>query len=79
MERSTVARGNNYGSRIWSGETIGGAVFGPAGSLAARRTYGMTGPLVHEYNTHSTIQNKIMNKHYTITNKQMLYKTNTIQ
>ena len=37
------------------------------------------GPLVHKYNTHSTIQNKIMNKHYTITNKQMLYKTNTIQ
>ena len=28
------------------------------------------GPLVHKYNTHSTIQNKIMNKHYTITNKQ---------
>ena len=37
------------------------------------------GPLVHKYNTHSTIQNKIKNKHYTITNKQMLYKTNTIQ
>ena len=34
------------------------------------------GPLVHKYNTHSTIQNKIINKHYTITNKQMLYKTN---
>ena len=33
-------------------------------------------PLVHKYNTHSTIQNKIMNKHYTITNKQTQYNDN---
>ena len=34
--------GNNYGSRTWSGGTIGGALFGPAGPLAARTTYGVT-------------------------------------
>ena len=45
MDGPTVARGNNYGSRTWSGGTIGGAVFGPAGPLAARTTYGVT---VHE-------------------------------
>ena len=28
--------GTNYGSRTWSGGTIGGAVFGPAGQLAVR-------------------------------------------
>ena len=38
-----MARGNNYGSRTWSGGTIGGAVFGPAGPLAARTTYCVTG------------------------------------
>ena len=37
-----MARGNNYGSRTWSRGTIGGAMFGPAGSLAAWTTYGMT-------------------------------------
>ena len=37
-----MARGNNYGSRTWSGGTIGGAVFGPAGPLAARTTHGVT-------------------------------------
>ena len=42
MEGPTVARGNNYGSRTWSGGTIGDAVFGPAGPLAARTTYGVT-------------------------------------
>ena len=44
MERPTVARGNNYGSRTWSGETIGGTVFDPAGPLAARTTYSVTDP-----------------------------------
>ena len=44
MEGPTVARGNNYGSRTWSGGTIGGAVFCPAGQLAARTTYGVTVP-----------------------------------
>ena len=38
----TVARGTNCGSRTWSGGTIGGAVFGPAGPLAARTTCGVT-------------------------------------
>ena len=38
--------GNNYGSRTWSRGTIGGTVFGPAGPLAARTTYGVTGHLV---------------------------------
>ena len=37
-----MARGNNYGSCTWSGKTIGGAVFGPAGPLVARTTYDMT-------------------------------------
>ena len=39
-----MARGNNYGSRTWSwgGGAIGGAVFGPAGPLVVRTTYGMT-------------------------------------
>ena len=32
----------NCGSRTWSGGTIGGAVFGPAGPLAARTTCGVT-------------------------------------
>ena len=35
--------GTNCGSRTWSGGTIGGAVFGPAGPLAARTTCGVTG------------------------------------
>ena len=34
------------------------------------------GPLVHKYIMHSTIQNKIMNKHYTIANKQTQYNDN---
>ena len=42
MEGPTVAKGNNNGSRTWCGGTIGGAVFGPAGPLAARTTYGVT-------------------------------------
>ena len=42
MEGPTVARGNNHGSRTWSDGTIGGAVFDPAGPLAAWTTYGMT-------------------------------------
>ena len=42
MEGPIGARGNNYGSRTWSGATIGGAVFGPAGALASRTTYGVT-------------------------------------
>ena len=36
--------GNNYGSHTWSGGTIGGAMFGLAGPLAARTTYGVTAP-----------------------------------
>ena len=32
----------NCGSRTWSGGTIGGAVFGPAGPLAARTTCSVT-------------------------------------
>ena len=44
MEGPTVAKGNNYGSRTWSGGTIGGALFGPAGPLAARTTYGVIVP-----------------------------------
>ena len=39
--------GTNYGSRTWSGGTIGGAVFGPAGPLAARTTYGVIGHTHH--------------------------------
>ena len=46
MEGPTVSRGNNYGSRTWSGGNIGGAVFGPAGPLAARTTYGVTDPTI---------------------------------
>ena len=42
MEGPTVARGNNYDSRTWSGGTIGGAAFCPAGPLAGRTTYGVT-------------------------------------
>ena len=43
MEGPIVARANSYGNRAWSGATIGGAVFGPAGSpLVARTTYSMT-------------------------------------
>ena len=34
--------GTNYGSRTWSGGTIDGVVFGPAGPLAARTIYGVT-------------------------------------
>ena len=37
-----MARGDNYGSCTWSGGTIGGTVFGPAGPLVARTTYGVT-------------------------------------
>ena len=47
MEGPTVARGNNYGSHTWSGRTIGGAVFGPAGPLAAQTTYGVTDHKIH--------------------------------
>ena len=39
---TNCGKGNNYGSRTWSGGTIGIAVFGPAGTLAARTTYGVT-------------------------------------
>ena len=39
---TNCGKGNNNGSRTWSGGTIGGAVFGPAGPLAARTTYGVT-------------------------------------
>ena len=42
MEGPTVARENNYGSRTWSGGTIGSTVFGLAGSLMVRTTYGVT-------------------------------------
>ena len=48
MEGPTVAKGNNYGSRTWSRGTIGGAVFGPAGLLAARTTYGVTDPFANQ-------------------------------
>ena len=46
MDGPTVAWGNNYGSRTWSRGTIYGAVFGPAGPLAARATYGVTNTIM---------------------------------
>ena len=39
---TNCGKGSNYGNRTWSGETIGGAVFGPAGPFVARTTYGVT-------------------------------------
>ena len=42
--KSMFDGGTNCGSRTWSGGTIGGTVFGPAGPLAARTTCGVTVP-----------------------------------
>ena len=38
---TNCGRGNNYGSHTWSGGTIGDAVFGLVGPLAAWATYGV--------------------------------------
>lgn len=50
MERPTVERGEQLWQggptvaaiHAWSGGTIGGAVFGPAGPLAVQTTYSVT-------------------------------------
>ena len=44
MEGSTVARGEQLWQPYVVRGTIGGAVFGSAGQLAARTTYGVTVP-----------------------------------
>ena len=54
MEGPTMASGEQLWQPYMVRGTIGGAVFGPAGPLAARTTYGVTEPTIGL--THKTTQ-----------------------